>query len=112
MQGRIMSRNNRVELEADLLTLLAQPTRLKILYYLKGGERCACHINPQMQEDPSVISRHLVKMREAGLLESRKEGVSVYYKIKEPRVFNLLEMVDNIIHTIAKERADEILRVF
>ena len=95
----------KVELEAGLLAVLAQPTRLKILYFLREGEKCACEINPSMQEDPSVISRHLVKMKEAGLLDSRKEGVSIFYWIREPKVFRILDMVDVILKSAAEERA-------
>ena len=95
----------KVELEAELLSVLAQPTRLKILYFLKDGEKCACEINPKMQEDPSVISRHLVRMRQAGLLGSRREGVSIYYWIQEPRVFKILDMVDDVIRSSVQERA-------
>ena len=95
----------KVELEAGLLVVLAQPTRLKILYFLQDGEKCACEINPKMQEDPSVVSRHLVKMREAGILDYRKQGVSVYYWIKEPRVFKILEIADDILRSTAQERA-------
>ena len=93
----------KLELEADLLAVLAQPTRLKILYFLRDGEKCACEINPRMQEDPSVVSRHLVKMREAGILDSRKQGVSIFYRIREPRVFEVLDLVDEILKTAAQE---------
>jgi ArsR family transcriptional regulator len=101
-----MNENRKVQLEADLLSVLAQPTRLKILYFLKEGEQCACKINPYMQEDPSVVSRHLVKMREAGLLDSRREGVSIYYWIRDDRIFNVLETVDVIVREAAREKAE------
>jgi ArsR family transcriptional regulator len=94
-----------LELESGLLSVLAQPTRLKILYFLRGGEKCACEINPRMQEDPSVVSRHLVKMREAGILDSRKQGVSIFYRIREPRVFEILDLVDEILKAATQERA-------
>lgn len=100
-----MNDKKKVEIEADLLTVLAQPTRLKILYFLKDGEQCACKINPHMQEDPSVVSRHLVKMREAGLLDSRREGVWIHYKIRDPRIFKILELIDGMIRDRAAERA-------
>jgi DNA-binding transcriptional ArsR family regulator len=100
-----MNEIKKIHLEANLLAVLAQSTRLKILYFLKDGEQCACKINPLMQEDPSVVSRHLVKMREAGILGSRREGVSIYYWITEPRVFEILEMVDDIIREGAREKA-------
>jgi DNA-binding transcriptional ArsR family regulator len=96
------------ELEAHLLEILAQPTRLKILYFLRHGEKCACKITPMMDEDASVISRHLVKMRDAGILGYRKEGVSIYYWIKEPRVFHVLEIVDEMLLTSVREKAQEV----
>ncbi len=85
------------ENEAKLLTLLGQPTRLKILSLLREGEKCTCEITPVMKEDQSVISRHLSKLKNANILSSRKSGVSVFYRIKEPLVFSILELVDAII---------------
>ena len=94
-----------IQIESDFLKAIAQPTRLKILYFLKDGERCACEIIPRMKEDQSNISRHLTHMKDAGILESRKEGVSVYYKIKDKRVFTLLSLVDEMVKTEIKKKA-------
>lgn len=94
-----------IQIESDFLKAIAQPTRLKILYFLKGGERCACEIIPRMKEDQSNISRHLTHMKDMGILESRKEGVSVYYKIKDKRVFTLLSLVDEMVKSEIKEKA-------
>jgi DNA-binding transcriptional ArsR family regulator len=96
---------NLIEIESDFLRAIAQPTRLRILYFLKDGEKCACEIIPKMKEEQSNISRHLTHMKDMGILESRKEGVSVYYKIKDKRVFTLLSLVDEMIKTEIKERA-------
>ena len=101
----------RAELEAQLLSLLGQPTRLKLLYMLRDGERCACELDPEMPKDQSVISRHLIKMREAGILGWRKEGVSTYYWVEEPRVFDLLELTDDIVRSSTKKKAQEALSV-
>lgn len=94
-----------IELESNLLRALAQPTRLKILYFLRDGEQCQCKIIPRMREDQSNISRHLTHMRDMGILESRKEGVSVYYKIKDKRVFRLLSLADRMIRAQIEDRA-------
>jgi len=102
----------KIKIEAEFLSVLAQPTRLKILYFLRDGEKCACKINPFMQEDASVVSRHLVKMREAGILDSRKEGVSIYYWIKEPSVFQILDFVDDILKKNMCDRLKELTDVF
>jgi len=105
-----MYENQKSELEAAFLAVLGQETRLRLLYFLKDGEKCACEITPRMSEDPSVVSRHLVKLREAGLLESRREGVSIYYRIREPRVFALLELADEMIRSAAREKARDAIR--
>jgi len=99
---------DKISFEAELLSVLAQPTRLRLLYFLRNGERCACEINPEMQEDPSVVSRHLVRMQQAGLLGSRKEGVSKYYWIKDKRVFSILDLIDAILQDRIREQSQMI----
>lgn len=96
---------NLIELESNYLKTIAQPTRLKILHFLKDGEQCQCKIIPKMKEDQSNISRHLTHMRDMGILESRREGVSVYYRIKDKRVFSLLSLVDQMVKAEIKEKA-------
>ncbi len=97
----------KLELESRLFAILGQPTRLRLLYMLREGELCVCKINPAMREDQSVISRHLAKLRDMGLLASRKEGVSVYYSIAEPAVFELLEKADGMLRGIVERQARE-----
>ena len=97
-----------IELETTFLKAIAQPTRLKILYFLKDGELCQCKIWPKMKEDQSNISRHLTHMRDMGILESRKEGVSVYYKIKDKRIFRLLFLADQMIKSEIEEKAKRV----
>ena len=92
-------------LESDFLKAISQPTRLKILYFLKDGEKCACEIFPKMGEDQSNISRHLNHLKDSGVLDSRREGVSVYYRIRDRRVFDLLSLVDGMIKAQVKEKA-------
>jgi len=101
----IMTDSNQIGLESSYLKAIAQPTRLKILYFLKSGEKCACKIIPEMKEEQSNVSRHLTLLREQGIVEARKEGVSVYYKIKDMRVFTLLSLVDDIVKAQIKEKA-------
>jgi DNA-binding transcriptional ArsR family regulator len=47
-------------------------------------------------------------MRDMGILESRKEGVSVYYKIKDRRIFHLLSLVDEMVKAEIKEKARKV----
>ncbi|KPK99756.1 MAG: hypothetical protein AMJ91_06380 [candidate division Zixibacteria bacterium SM23_73_3] len=100
-----MIESNLIELESSYLKAIAQPTRLKILYFLKDGEKCQCKIIPRMKEDQSNISRHLTHMKDMGILDSHREGVSVYYKIRDKRVFSLLALVDQMVKAEIRERA-------
>jgi DNA-binding transcriptional ArsR family regulator len=99
---------NLIQLQSNYLKALAQTTRLKILHFLKDGEKCQCKIIPFMKEDQSNISRHLTHMRDMGILESRREGVSVYYKIKDKRIFRLLFLVDQMIKAEIKDKAKRV----
>jgi len=103
-----MLNSDLIELESSYLKAIAQPTRLRILYFLKDGEKCQCEIIPKMKEDQSNISRHLTHMRDLGILESRREGVSIYYKIKDKKIFSLLSLVDEIVKTEIKEKAKQV----
>lgn len=92
--------------EAKFFSILGQPTRLKLIYLLKEGEKCVCEITPDMEEDQSVVSRHLNKLKNIGILECRKEGVSVYYWIVDSRIFHLLEIGNEMLrdHTLKQAR--------
>ncbi len=89
-----------VDFRADILKALAQPTRLKIIDFLRDGERCVCEIFPAIDEEQSNTSRHLNMMLAAGVLSRRKEGLKIYYAIKHPEV---LEVVDTITRIVRLE---------
>ena len=93
-----------LELRAAALKALGQPTRLRILELLRNGERCVCEIFPAIEEAQSNVSRHLAVLRSAGLVASRKEGLNVHYRVKDPRLFDLLDSVDAVLHTHLQER--------
>ncbi len=93
-----------LELKANVLKALGQPTRLKILELLRNGERCVCEIFPAIQEEQSNVSRHLALMKAAGILTSRKQGQMVHYRVRDPQVFKLLDGVGVLLKTHLDER--------
>lgn len=93
-----------LEWKAKVLKALGQPTRLKILELLRNGERCVCEIFPAIQEEQSNVSRHLALMKAAGILASRKQGQMVHYRVRDPRVFTLLDGVSALLKTHIDER--------
>ncbi len=82
---------------ADILKALAQPTRLKIIEFLRDGERCVCEIFPAIGEEQSNTSRHLVLMLTSGILSRRKEGLKIYYAIKHPEILDIVDIVTLLV---------------
>lgn len=62
---------------------LADPTRLRILSLLGDGEICVCHIHASLDVPQPTASRHLAYLRKAGLVEARRDGVWMHYKLSE-----------------------------
>jgi ArsR family transcriptional regulator len=64
-----------------LFKAVADPTRVRILGLLLGGELCVCHIHENLGIPQPKTSRHLAYLRRAGLVEARKRGLWVYYRL-------------------------------
>ena len=86
-----------LELKAEVLKAMAQPTRLKILECLRGGERCICEIIPAVGGEQSNISRHISLMQKSRLVTTRKDGVKVMVKVTDPKIFAILDHVSVIL---------------
>ena len=93
-----------LELKAEILKVLAQPTRLKILELLRNGERCICEIVPAINGEQSNISRHISLMQKSHLVTTRKDGVKVMVKVSDPKIFEILDKVSVILKQRMKEQ--------
>ena len=60
---------------------LADENRTRVLMFLRAGELCVCQIMEMLKLAPSTVSTHLNVLHRAGLLESRKEGRWIYYRL-------------------------------
>ena len=89
-----MTQKSVSDLRVKILSALSDPTRLELLEYLSGGERCVCEILPAFHRSQSTISKHLNILHEADILERKVEGKRTVYKIKDPQVFDLIRRVD------------------
>jgi len=79
----------------ELLKAMSDNTRFKILEFLLKEEKCVCEIFPYVKRTQSTVSIHLNNLEEAGVLESRREGKKIFYKIKDKRVCDVLKALDN-----------------
>jgi len=93
-----------LELKAEILKALAQPTRLRILECLRDGEKCICEIVPSINGEQSNISRHISLMQKNHLVSTRKEGVRVMVNVKDAKIFEILDKVGAILKNQMKEQ--------
>lgn len=76
---------------AGLFKVLGAPFRVQLLYALGEGEACVCHLETILHRRQAYISQHLMVLRDAGILDTRREGKYVYYRIVDPEIFTLFE---------------------
>ena len=93
-----------LESQASILKALGQPTRLQILELLKDGERCVCEIFPAINQEQANVSKHLSILKQVGILESRKDGLRILYRIKTPEILDLLTGVSKLLKAQAREQ--------
>lgn len=85
--------------KADLFRLLGHPARVRILELLRDGERTVGELQAELELESSGASQHLTAMRRQGVLENRRAGSNVYYRVTDPRIFQLLEVARQILTT-------------
>jgi DNA-binding transcriptional ArsR family regulator len=93
------------ELKAEIIQAAGHPIRLAIIEFLGKGEKCVCDIVEYVGAQRSNVSRHLSVMLKAGVLESRKEGLKVMYKLHTPCIVNFLACVDQALRERMRREA-------
>ncbi len=74
---------------------LSDETRLKIVESLLKGEKCVCEIVPITGRAQSTVSIQLAKLENLGIIESRREGRKVFYRLTNNKVREILRIVNN-----------------
>ena len=97
------------EKQAEIAKAIAHPLRTAIIDFLREGEQCVCDIANYVGSERSNISRHLSVMVKAGVLEYRKEGLKVMYKLKTPCILDFFSCVTDVLRQQAKEN-EKLLR--
>lgn len=78
---------------ASKLKVMGHPVRLQILDMLRRGETCVCHIEQALDRRQAYISQQLMTLRDAGLVDSRKDGLQVYYRLTDDQMNDLLDLL-------------------
>jgi len=87
---------NSYETQSEFLKALSHPTRLAILDILRDGEQCVCHMEATLNLRQAYISQQLMILKNAGLVESRRDGLNLYYRVVKPEIFNFLATLNSV----------------
>jgi len=85
------------EAQSQLLKALTHPARLAILNILRDGEHCVCHMEAYLGFRQSYISQQLAVMREAGLIQDRRDGWNIYYRVADAKIYAILDAVQLVL---------------
>jgi DNA-binding transcriptional ArsR family regulator len=97
MDKRVLENLEWLQKRLNVCKAIANPTRLSILDLLRDGEKCVCELLPLLGMEQSNISQHLNILRSAGILTSRRNGQHVLYKVRNPKVFDLMDSLDSLL---------------
>ena len=88
---------NDYEPEAKFFKVLMHPARLAILNVLRNSEHCVCHIEAALGYRQAYISQQLAALREAGLVQDRRDGWNIYYRVAKPEVFAVIDAAQGVV---------------
>ncbi len=84
-----------IERAAQLFHALADPIRLKIVEFLCGGEQCVCDLTDALDTGQSRLSFHLKTLKDAGIVQDRRDGRWNYYSLREESIEEIHDILDS-----------------
>ena len=82
--------------QSDFLKAISHSTRLAILDILRDGEQCVCHMEATLNLRQAYISQQLMVLKQAELVDSRRDGLNLYYRVVKPEVFTVLDTIKSV----------------
>lgn len=75
---------------SNLFAVLGNPFRIRLVLTLWAQEACVCHLEALLNKRQAYISQHLMALREANLLDTRRDGKFIYYRLSNPDIIELI----------------------
>ena len=82
---------------SKIFRAISTPVRLQILAAIGHGETCVCHLEALLDLRQAYISQQLMELRDADLLETRREGRYIFYRLAEPKILELIIEMGSIL---------------
>ena len=92
-----MYKDESIKQICDLLKVISEPARLKIILALNEGELCVNHIVEAVNGNQSAVSHQLKTLKQANLVKSRREGKTIYYSLSDDHVKTIFIMAKDHI---------------
>jgi len=99
------------DLQAQLCQSLSHAVRLRIIHTLKEAPKSVNEISAEVNVSQSTVSRHLAVLRSTGLLTAHRKGQEVFYKIANPKVVEVCEMMRLILAERETQQLDLLQRI-
>ena len=97
-------KNNQSRFKSIVFHALSDPIRLEIVSYLRDGEKCVCEIVPHLALIQPLISRHLKILKNAGIVNCRKDGTKRMYSIVDEKIYNVIDALSpDLIEALRKK---------
>ena len=94
------------QLKAEFFKSLGHPVRIRVLELLSEREHAVGELLPEVGVEAANLSQQLAVLRRAGLVASRREGSTVYYRLTSPQVAELLAVARTILTTVLAGQAE------
>ena len=94
------------QLKAEFFKTLGHPVRIRVLELLSERDHAVAEMLPEVGIEPAHLSQQLAVLRRAGLVVSRKEGVTVIYSLTSPQVADLLAVARSILTGVLAGQAE------
>ena len=85
------------ERQARLCQVLTDPKRLRLLAAMRNGERSVGDLAGAIAATPTNVSQHLALMRDVGLVATRREGTTIYYRLAYPQIMDACDLIHGIL---------------
>ncbi|HOT47123.1 MAG TPA: metalloregulator ArsR/SmtB family transcription factor [Spirochaetota bacterium] len=94
------------EERAKIIKALSHPARIFMVEELQKGERCVNELQEMIGYDMSTISKHLSILKNAGIVDDRREGTSSYYYLRVPCILNFFGCIHEVMQSNARQSND------
>ena len=93
---------------SQIFRAISTPARFQILMAIGTGEACVCHLEALLDLRQAYISQQLMEMRDAGLVDTRRDGRYIFYRLTEPQLLDLLIDIGKLF-SIPTEKMENLL---